>query len=146
MSSIDPTLTTYRWRVTRALPVGKLAGAVLLLAVGVAFANGDPVQLVVAVLAAAGLAGWALRDLLAPVRLAADPAGITVVSGYAGHRRLPWTTVERIMVTDRPRLGLRTELLEIDCGESIHQFSRHELGAEPAEVAPVLDALRGRTG
>ena len=144
--SADPALTSYRWRIRPALPIGKFAAAVLLLAVGIVFASGDVVQLVVAALAAAGLAGSAVRDLLAPVRLAADPTGVTVVSGYAGRRHLPWAAVEQIMVTDRARLGLRTELLEIDCGETIHLFGRHDLGAEPTEVASVLHALRDRAG
>ncbi|GAA2717884.1 hypothetical protein GCM10010429_41770 [Micromonospora olivasterospora] len=131
-----------QWRVPRALPALKLAGAAALVALGLLFAEGDQVRLVLAGLAAAALAGWALRDLLAPVRLAVDPAGITVVSGFAGRRRLDWGSVEAITVDRRPRLGLTTEVLEIDTGDSLHLFGRYDLDAPPGEVAEALRAAR----
>ena len=77
-----------------------------------------------AVAAALFLAVWGLRDLIAPVRLSADAEGVTVVSGFAGRRRLPWAAIERITVDTRTRRGLRSETLEIDTGEAIHLFSR----------------------
>ncbi|MEU7587933.1 PH domain-containing protein [Micromonospora sp. NPDC049230] len=131
-----------QWRVPAALPAVKLAGAVLLAALGLLFADGDPVRLVVAVLAAAALAGWAVRDLVAPVRLAVDPAGLTVIHGFAGRRLLPWSAVEEIAVDRRPRLGLTSETLEIDAGDSLHLFGRYDLGATPEEVAAALRAAR----
>ncbi|MET8311759.1 MULTISPECIES: PH domain-containing protein [unclassified Micromonospora] len=131
-----------QWRVPTSVPLAKLAGAVVLVALGLLFAEGDPVQLTVIGLVAAGLAGWALRDLLAPVRLAVDPAGVVVTQGFAGRRLLPWATVERITVDRRPRLGLTTEHLEIDAGESLHLFSRYDLGAAPDDVAEALQAAR----
>jgi hypothetical protein len=130
-----------RWRVTPALPGLKLAGATAFVLLAVVF-GGDPVRLVLAGAAALALAGWALRDLIAPVRLAADPDGITVVVGFAGRRHLPWSQVERVRVDTRPRLGLRTETLEIDTGETLHLFSSYDLGAPPADVAARLAALR----
>jgi hypothetical protein len=39
-------------------------------------------------------------------------------------------------------MGLRNELLEIDAGDSLHLFSGHDLGTDPAEVADALNALR----
>ncbi|PWR09989.1 hypothetical protein DKT68_10380 [Micromonospora acroterricola] len=131
-----------QWRVPAGVPLAKLAGAVALVAVGLLLAEGDPVQLTLVGLAVAGLVGWALRDLLAPVRLAVDPAGVVVVQGFAGRRLLPWATVERITVDRRPRLGLTTDLLEIDTGESLHLFGRYDLGAAPDEVAEALQAAR----
>ncbi|MCX5068244.1 PH domain-containing protein [Micromonospora lupini] len=131
-----------QWRVSANLPVAKLAGAVLLVALGLLFADGDAVRLVLAVLAAAILAGWAVRDLVAPVRLAADPTGLTVIHGFAGRRKLPWPTVEAISVDRRQRLGLTSEVLEIDAGESLHLFGRYDLGATPEEVAAELRAAR----
>lgn len=132
------------WRVQPALPVVKIGAAVLLVALGALLAanDNDPVQLGIAVVAAAGLLVWGVRDLVAPVRLSADPAGITVISGYAGRRQLPWTAVERIRVDTRPRLGLRTETLEVDAGESLHLFSRYDLGTAPTEVAETLHRLQ----
>ncbi|KAB1941644.1 PH domain-containing protein [Micromonospora sp. ALFpr18c] len=139
MDEISPAR---QWRVPASLPAAKLAGAVLLIALGLLFADGDTVRLVLAILAAAVVAGWAVRDLIAPVRLAADPDGLSVIHGFAGHRLLPWTTIEAITVDRRPRMGLTSEVLEIDTGESLHLFGRFELGATPEEVAAELRAAR----
>ncbi|MGK5442560.1 PH domain-containing protein [Micromonospora sp. URMC 105] len=138
----SPSSPSHQWRVPPALPVVKLVGAVALVALGLLLSDGDPVQVALTVAVAAGLLGWALRDLLAPVRLAADPAGVTVVQGYAGRRHLPWQVVEAITVDRRTRLGLSTETLEIDAGESLHLFGRYDLGAPPDEVAETLRAVR----
>ncbi|MGR6322718.1 PH domain-containing protein [Micromonospora soli] len=131
-----------QWRVPVILPVAKLAGALVLVALGLLFAGGDRVQPVLAGLAAVGLAGWGLRDLVAPVRLAVDPEGITVIQGFAGRRRLPWPAVEAIRVERRTRRGLTAETLEIDAGESLHLFGRYDLNAPPEEVAEALRAAR----
>ncbi|SCL39158.1 PH domain-containing protein [Micromonospora pallida] len=138
---MHPESTTRQWRVPVTLPLVKLAGAAFLVALGLLFAEGDPVRVALAGLGAAALALWAARDLLAPVRLAVDPAGLTVVTGFAGRRRLDWSVVESISVDDRPRFGLRNQFLEIDTGESLHLLSRHDLGADPAEVARLLQPL-----
>jgi hypothetical protein len=143
----EPIAEPARWRVPLALPVAKLGTALALAGLAALLADGDRTQLAVAALAVAGLVGWGLRDLLAPVRLAAGPAGLTVVTGYARHRHLPWSQVERITVDRRTHLGLRTELLEVDAGDSVHLFSRHDLGAPPEEVATALLARHpGPTG
>jgi hypothetical protein len=128
--------------VPAVLPVAKLLGAVVLVALGLLFADGDRVQLVLAGLAAAGLAGWALRDLVAPVRLAVDADGITVSQGFAGRRRLPWPAVEAVRLDRRTRRGLTAETLEIDAGESLHLFGRYDLDAPLDEVAEALREAR----
>lgn len=133
---------TRQWRVPPTLPALKLTGAVALLALALLLDGSDPIRLALAVLTAAALAGWAARDLVAPVRLAVDPDGITVVRGFAGHRRLPWSAVEKVTVDRRARRGLTSKLLEIDAGESLHLFGRHDLGADPAEVAEALREAR----
>lgn len=138
--------TTTQWRVRPALPVLKVTGAVVLVGLGLLLGAGDPVPIGVTVLAAVGLLGWAARDLVAPVRLAADPTGVTVVRGFAGRRHLAWAEIERIAVDDRPRLGLRTETLELDAGDSLHFFGRSDLDAEPGEVADILRAAKFRAG
>ncbi|MGC4744811.1 PH domain-containing protein [Micromonospora sp. DT201] len=142
---MDEIAPVRQWRVPASLPAVKLVGAVLLVALGLLFADGDPVRLVVALLAAAALAGWAVRDLVAPVRLAVDAAGLTVIHGFAGRRLLPWSTVEAIAVDRRPRLGLTSETLEIDAGNSLHLFGRYDLGASPEEVAAELRAAHPDT-
>ncbi|TDC77580.1 PH domain-containing protein [Micromonospora sp. KC606] len=133
---------THQWRVPPALPAVKLVGAVALAALGLFLSGGDRVALVLSLVTAAGLAGWASRDLLAPVRLAADAGGVTVIQGFAGRRRLPWAAVETIGVTRRSRFGLAAETLEIDAGKSLHLFGRYDLDAPPDEVAETLRAAR----
>jgi hypothetical protein len=128
--------------VRRDLAVLKGAGAVVF-AVLALFARGDWAGVSLAGLAALLLAGLALRDVLAPVRLAADHEGLTVVRGFAGTRRVPWPEVERIEVGEHGRYGLRWSLLEIETGEDLHLFGSNELGAPTAEVAGELSRLRG---
>jgi hypothetical protein len=130
------------WRVKPVLPVTKLLGAVAVLVLAVAFGRHDPIQWFRAIVVAIGLTGWALRDLLRPVRLTADQEGLTVVAGLLRRRRLAWAEIERVRVDRRERLGLRSELLELDAGDALYLFSVHELGAEPEEVAAALAALR----
>lgn len=142
----DHDVTASRWRVRPTVPVLKLTGAVVLVGLGLLLGAGDPVPIGVTVLAAAVLLGWAIRDLVAPVRLAIDPAGVTVIRGFAGRRHLDWARIERIAVDDRPRLGLRSQTLELDAGDSLHFFSRHDLGAEPDEVAEILRAAKFHSG
>jgi len=93
-------------------------------------------------LAAAALLGWATRDVLVPVRLAVDPEGLTVVSGFAGRRRLPWSQVAEIRVDQRTRLGRSNAALEVDAGETLHLFGRFDLDADPVEVAAELREAR----
>jgi Bacterial PH domain len=131
------------WRVSPKLTALKAVGMVAFPAAAIAF-GGDPVRLVVGVLAGLVLAAYVARDVLVPVRVAADTSGVFVASGYAGRRHLPWPVVERIRVDERQRLGTRSELLEIDAGESLHLFSAYELNAPCAEVAAALEELRGR--
>jgi hypothetical protein len=124
------------------LPVTKGLGAVAVVVLVFAFGREDPVQWVMAVTVAIGLAAWAARDLVAPVRLAADRDGITVVAGFARRRRLPWAQIEHVRLDRRDRLGITSEMLEVDADDALFLFSMHDLGAEPHEVLPVLERLR----
>ena len=124
------------------MPVAKLLGAVAIVALVLAFGRDDPVQWFLAAAVALGLAGWALRDVIAPVRLAVDPDGVTVVVGFAGRRRLAWADIERVRIDRRDRLGLRTELVEVGASDYLYLFSRYDLGAEPGDVLASLQALR----
>lgn len=119
-------------------------GVLALLAGGLLLTDGDPVRLALAVLAATGLAVWAVRDLVAPVRISADAHGVTVASGFAGQRRFAWGEIERITLDTRSRRGLRSENLEIDTGGSLHVFGRYDLDAPPDEVAAALRSARDR--
>jgi hypothetical protein len=127
--------------VPRKIPIVKLAATAGVLAVGLLFDDGDVVRVVLAAVVAAALAGWAARDLIAPVRIAADTDGVTVVTGLAGHRRLAWSQIEGVRVDTRPRLGMRTETLEIDAGDAILLFTESDLGTPPSDVAAALSRL-----
>jgi hypothetical protein len=131
-----------QWRIKPVLPVTKVMGAVAVVVLAVAFAGRDPIRWGLAAIIAVALAIWALRDLLAPVRLAADGEGVTVITGFARRRRLAWSQIERVRVERTTRRGLRNELLELDAGDTIHLFSAYELGALPEEVAATLADLR----
>ncbi|GAA3339515.1 hypothetical protein GCM10020358_23560 [Amorphoplanes nipponensis] len=135
-------MSPLQWRVRPVLPIAKLLGAVALVVLVSAFGHGDPVQWFIAIAVAIALAGWAARDLIAPVRLSADTSGITMVVGLVRRRHVAWPQIERVRVDRRDRMGLRSRFLEIDTGESLHLFSVHELGTEPEEVAEALNALR----
>jgi hypothetical protein len=127
------------WRVSPRLTAAKIAGALIFT---LAALIGDPVQMLLVGAGAVALALHALRDLLVRVRLSADSAGITVVTGFARRRCLPWSQIERIRVDERARLGLRSQLLEIDTGDNLHFLSAYELSAPCADVADELVALR----
>ena len=131
-----------QWRVKPVLPVTKLMGTVAIVVLAVAFAGNDPIRWAIALLVALGLAVWALRDLLAPVRLAADATGVTVIAGFARRRHLPWSAVERVRVDRRTHRGLRSETLELDTGDAIYLFSANDLGALPEDVVVTLADLR----
>ncbi len=135
-------MSPLQWRVRPVLPIAKLLGAAALVALVVAFGREDPVQWFIAVVVAAALTGWAVRDLVAPVRLSADTSGVTMVVGFLRRRHVAWPQIERVRVDSRERIGLRSRLLEIDAGDSLHLFSQHELGTDPDEVAEALNALR----
>jgi len=131
-----------QWRIKPVLPVTKAMGAVAVLVLAAAFAGVDSIRWTLAAVVSVALAVWALRDLVAPVRLAADATGVTVVTGFARRRHLPWSQIERVRVDRTTRRGLRSELLELDAGESIFFLGAHELGALPEDVAVALADLR----
>jgi hypothetical protein len=127
------------WRVRREQAVLKILGALVCAGLAVYWwVEGDLRGVILAVPAAVLVGAMGLRDVLAPVRLAADESGITVVHGFAGKRHVPWEAIWDIKVDVRRRWGLRSEMLEIDTGDYLHIFSPHDLGTSPTEVAAVL--------
>jgi Bacterial PH domain len=103
---------------------------------------GDTRGMLLCAAAAVLLGGFALRDVLAPVRLAADDQGLTMVTGLAHRERVSWPEVTHIRVARNARYGLRWELLEIETGETLHIFSSYELGTSCTEAAEELFRLR----
>jgi len=130
------------WRIKPVVPVTKGLGAVAVVVLVFAFGRDDAVQWVLAGAVALGLAVWALRDVVAPIRLAADTTGVTVVAGFRRRRWLPWPEVERVRLDRRVRLGLTAELLEIDADDALFLFSMHDLGTDPQDVLAELEELR----
>jgi hypothetical protein len=134
--------TDVRFHVDRRFMWAKFVVAAIFVAtplVAASSASGIVIGLIVGV----GLAIYGLRDVLAPVRLAADADGVTVVSGFAGQRRIAWGGIERVRLDQRSRYGGRQALLEIDEGESLHFFSRYDLGMPPSEALDLVLDVRG---
>ncbi len=131
---------SFRWRVSPPLTWAKLA-AVVAFALVVFIYRDEPMRAFVAGVGALVIGIYAARDLIAPVRLAADHDGVTVVSGYASKHHVPWADVERLRVDRHSRLGLSTEMLEIDTGESVHLFSTYDLNAPCSDVEESLRQL-----
>ncbi|MEU4621279.1 PH domain-containing protein [Actinoplanes sp. NPDC023801] len=132
-----------QWRVKPALPVAKLIGAAALPALVAIFAPEDLSRWLLAGFVAAGIVVWAVRDLVFPVRLAADAAGVTVVTGFVRRRHVPWPQIERVRVDKTSRRGRQSEVLEIDAGDAVYTFTEPQLNAMPEEVAVELNGLRG---
>jgi hypothetical protein len=139
-----PEPTALSWRVSPPLAWVKIAAAVAFVLVAIIYQD-DPTKATAAAVGALLVAVYAVRDLIAPVRLAADAEGVTVVAGYASRRRLPWSHIDRVRVDVRNRLGVRAELLEIDAGDSLHLFSTYDLNTPCAEVAESLHQLHSRS-
>jgi hypothetical protein len=131
-----------QWRVKPGLPVVKLIGAAALPALVAVFARDDLSRWVLAGIAATGIVVWAIRDLVVPVRLAADAEGITVVTGFARRRHVSWQQIERVRVEKTSRRGRQSEVLEIDAGDAIYTFTETQLNAMPEDVAVELAGLR----
>jgi PH (Pleckstrin Homology) domain-containing protein len=132
--------TSAEWRAERRATIAKFAGAAVFLVIPLVVTD-QKLAWLLGILAAAGLTIYGLRDVLAPVRLAADADGLTVASGYAGHRRLTWSELDRVRVDSRTRLGARSAFLEVDAGESLYFFSRYDLSADPDDVLKVIEEI-----
>jgi hypothetical protein len=136
----DPAPRSVSFRVPTRVVVAKFGVAAVLALVSLVLAAGVPRA--VGLIAAAAVAAYALRDVLARERLRADTEGVVAVRGYAERRHLSWPEVERVRVDSRLRLGARTELLELDAGEEIYLFSRYDIGVDPDEAFEALVAIR----
>jgi hypothetical protein len=129
-----------KFRVDSRLSGLKVAGAVIFALFALTF-HADRARLGFAALAALVLAVYAARDLAVPHRLSADAEGVTLVEGFARRRRLGWAEIERVRVDERRRLGTRSELLEIDTGETLHLFSGYDLGVPVWQAARTLAGI-----
>jgi hypothetical protein len=138
--STGPVTLPRSYRVPTAVVAAKYT-VVALFVLAALVVPGRPAT-ALAGLAALAVAVYATRDLLARERLRIDRDGLTVVHGFAGHGQLRWDQIERIRVDERLRLGIRTQLLEVDAGDWIGLYGRSELGADPSAVLSAIDAAR----
>lgn len=134
-------MTEREWRVERKTTILKAVAAGVFVVLAVFVASDVPGR-VLGFGVAAALTAFVVRDLVAPVRLAADAQGVTVVTGFSSRRQIPWSEVERVRVDTQRRLGRRIELLEIDTAERLHLLSASDLGTDCDEVADALTTLR----
>jgi hypothetical protein len=131
------------FRVDGRFTAMKVVGALIFLAIAIIF-HEDPARSLFAGLAGLVTGIYAIRDVSAPVRLAADADGVTVVSGFTARRRLAWDQIEQVRVERRRRLGTHSDMLEIDAGDSLHLFSSYDLGVTPGKAARALAGLTHR--
>jgi Bacterial PH domain len=129
--------------VSTGVIVGKFVVAALLALIALTAGRGFSLWL--GLVASGLIAGYGLRDVLGRERLRATTAGVRVGTGFARHRELAWSQLERIRVDKRLRLGLRTDMLELDAGEELFLLSRYDLGAEPRDALAALRAVHPGT-
>lgn len=141
LSLVD--LDKHAWRVPRKIVAVKVAATVAF-ALGALLYHDDLTRLIALIVAAVAAAAYAVRDVLAPVRLTADADGLGVSQGFLGRRHISWGEVERIRVDSRRRFGGEAALLEIDIDTTLFLFSRHELGEDPHQAALTLNDMRQR--
>ncbi len=121
--------------------IAKFGAAIAIALIAALVARVGP-QLVIAVLAAALLAAYGLRDVFARERLRVDAGGLVVVNGFAQRHHLAWPDVERLRVDSRSRFGARSQILEIDTGDDLHLYSRFDLGVDPEHALAAIEELR----
>jgi hypothetical protein len=112
-----------------------------LAAVGAAVLTADTAGRLLALVAAAVLAAYAVGDLVFSPRVVATNAGVAINSPLL-RRRLAWGDIEDVRADTRYRFGLRSTTLEIDAGATLAVFGRRSIGVEPAEAAELLRAFR----
>ena len=123
-----------------AVAGGGAVGAILALLI-----TDDPGGRLIAAIAALVLAAYVVSDLVFSPRLVASAGGI-VVNAPLTRVRLGWDQVDEIRADTRLRHGLRSTTLEIDAGPVLAVLSRRALGAEPVEVADLVEAFRPADG
>lgn len=122
-----------------ALAGGGVVGALL-----AALESGDPAGRLLAAVAGILLLAYVVSDLVFSPRLIASADGVTVRSPFV-RARLGWPEITEVRADTRSRLGLRSTTLEIDAGPTLAVLTRRSLGAEPVEVAELVEAFRPPT-
>ena len=117
-----------------------LCAVLAVAAVLFAVVSHDKAGQVLAGVAAGLLAGYVVTDVAFWPRLIATGSGLQVRTPTT-RATLPWSDVA-VRVDERSHLGLLSRTLEIDAGPLLVVLSRRALGADPRQVAELLDAFR----
>lgn len=138
-----PEPTEHKWRVpSRVIVLKALGAAVFCALIVIGYLNGEGRLVFLAVFGALACLVLTARDVASRTRLTATPAGVMVPRGFAGRAFVSWPEIDRIRVDTRSRYGARWELLEIDTGETVHLFSRWDLGEGAIPAAETLMRMR----
>jgi hypothetical protein len=119
-----------------------LAAGGIVMALGLAIVA-DAAGRLLFLVAAGVLAAYTTSDLVFRPRLTVAAAGLRVRSPF-GRADLAWPDVESVHADSRQRLGLRSVTLEIDAGAHLIVLSRRALGADPGEVADLVQSFDPR--
>ncbi len=114
-----------------------------LVAAAAALATTDPQGRLLVIVAAVLLAAYTATDLVFAPRLEVSGRGVIIRSPLT-RAVLAWEQVEGVRAETRLRLGLRSTTLEVDGGAVLAVLSRRALGADPGEVADLVNAFRPR--
>lgn len=136
--SVDERPTTVTFAPDRRLGWLAVALAAVFAAAG---AVSDAPGRLLCTLAVLVLAVHAVNGLLNVPRLTAGPDGLEIRS-LGRRERIGWHEVERLAVDERDRLGRRTRMLEIDCGQRLVVLSGYALGSDPRDVLRALESAR----
>jgi hypothetical protein len=112
--------------------------------------TGDLPGLLLATVAAVGLAAGALFGTRARPRLRAGADGVTV-GGLVRRLHIPWSQVRGVHARAVRRLGRDSTMLELDIvdpdgTERLLVFGRLDLGDDPVDVAEAVRAVRPPDG
>lgn len=107
----------------------------------VSFLTTDTAGRLLAIIATLMLLGYVVTDYVFSPRLIASPDGLVIRSPFT-RATLRWDEVDDVRADTRFRLGLRSTSLEIDAGPVLAVLTRRALGAEPLEVAELVNAFR----
>ena len=120
-----------------------LSAALAAIAITVVVVSHDPAGRLLAGVAAAVLAGYAVTDVVFWPRLTASGDGLRVRTP-AARAHLAWSQIDAIRVDERYRLGLRSRTLEVDAGDLLVVLSGRALGDDPRTVLGLLQAFDPR--
>lgn len=139
-----PPPHSYQW----STPVGLVSCGWLLALVAATWAGfgGSPMDQVFAILLAVVLAAVSACGSILRPRLSANSAGLAV-RRLRGTQQWPWSQVQ-VGVRKHRRLGRTVSALELDVPDDeatpggLIILSRLDLGADPADVADILEELQ----